>query len=367
VKGKKSIEQKLIMADRLKGRERGQIMEMQTIFPRQIKVKLLLNIILKIMCSILCFIYCLGPDILDARNKLYDDLFSVSFPTEKYGWASGRWGTVLHTADAGKTWIRQESGTDFSLSSIYFLDSKNGWAVGDEGTIIHTTDGGKTWEKQKSPVPFYLMKVYFVTPLKGWIVGERTHILSTVDGGKIWNIQFKDEDFILKSISFCDPLHGWAVGEYGYIYHTSNGGATWEKQAGTFKISSDTGNVEGGIFLFDVVAIDRQTAWAVGIDGYVIKTLDGGKTWEEVAIGIPKTHLFCIVSDRANKILIGGKGVFGASNDKGKTWQNIALNPPVTYGWLYGLAYRGSSNFVAVGWEGAIYLNTSSSWHRIIY
>ena len=166
------------------------------------------------------------------QGELVEDLLSVTFPTENDGWTCGRWGTVLHTADGGKSWVRQKTGTEYTLSSIFFVDSKNGWAVGNEGTIIHTPDGGKTWEKQKSPVSFFLMKVYFETPLKGWIVTEQTHILHTNDGGKTWTIKFKDEDFILKSISFCDTLHGWVVGEYGYIYHTADGGVSWKKQAG---------------------------------------------------------------------------------------------------------------------------------------
>jgi hypothetical protein len=181
---------------------------------------------LAIIFFIICFVSCTPVSQQKKQQGMSEDLLSVTFPTEKEGWACGRWGTVLHTADGGKTWRLQPSGTENTLVSIHFVDSQNGWAVGEEGAILHTADGGNTWEQQKSPVPFYLMKVYFVTPLKGWIVGERTHILSTVDGGKTWNIQFKDEDFILKSVSFCDELHGWAVGEYGYIYHTKNGGAT---------------------------------------------------------------------------------------------------------------------------------------------
>jgi photosystem II stability/assembly factor-like uncharacterized protein len=315
------------------------------------------------------FILCLVPSVLCAQPKqrMFDDLFSVSFPNEKEGWVCGRWGTVLHTADSGKTWNRQDSGTDYTLSSIYFVDSKNGWAVGDEGSIIHTEDGGKTWKKQKSPVSFVLFDVYFVTPTRGWCVGEKTHILYTNDGGKTWSIQFKGEDFILKSISFCDPIHGWAVGEYGCIYHTRNGGASWEKQAGELSMSKETGDVVGGSYLFDVVAVDAQTAWAVGIDGYVTRTLDGGKTWRQVQMDVPKRHLFCVASNRAGTILIGGKGILLTSTDNGKTWRNIVVEPPITYGWLYGLACRGASNFVAVGWNGAIYLNTSTSWHRVIY
>ena len=316
------------------------------------------------------FISCSGSSVPGTQQKkqqkLYDDLFSVSFPTEKEGWASGRWGCVLHTADYGKTWIRQNSGTDYTLSSIYFVDSKIGWAVGDEGIIIHTKDGGKTWEKQKSPIPFFLMKVYFVTPLKGWIVTERTHILNTTDGGQTWKIQFKDVDYILQSVSFCDELNGWAVGEYGYIYHTRDGGATWKKEAGFFKLSDQTGKVEGGNFLFDVVAIDPQTAWAVGIDGYVVKTVDGGKTWKEVTTGAPKTPFSCVVFNR-DTIVIGGSGIFLISTDRGQSWQPPRFDPPATYGWIYGIARRGSSEFVAVGWEGAIYLSGSNMWRRVVY
>ena len=318
---------------------------------------------------VMFFTSCLIPGMVSAQKMLglYDDLFSVSFPNEKEGWACGRWGRILHTTDGGKTWADQSSGTDYTLTSISFLDPRNGWAVGDGGTIVHTGDGGKTWEKQKSPVPFYLMKVIFLSPLKGLIVTERTTILLTEDGGKTWRKQFSDQDFILKSLSFVDQLNGWAVGEYGYIYRTRNGGATWEKQAGFYKLSDRTGEIEGGTYLFDVVAIDPHTAWAVGIDGYVIRTTDGGKTWKEIDTGAPKTQLFCVTSDNRDTILISGKGTFLSSADKGKTWRIPEFKPPIIYSWIYGLAPRGHSGFIAVGGEGVIYLSTSSSWERIVY
>lgn len=315
------------------------------------------------------FISYLAPGILFAQQKLYDDLFSVSFPNEKEGWTCGRWGAVLHTGDGGKTWARQETKTDFTLSSVYFVDSQNGWAVGDEGTIIHTQDGGKTWEKQKSPVPFLLMRVFFATPTMGWIVTEQTHILHTNDGGKTWHVQFKDQDFILKSVSFANPQNGWAVGEYGFIYHTSNGGMKWEKQAGKFEFSDKTGDVEGGNFLFDVVAVGPQTAWAVGIDGYVIRTLNGGKTWQEVHTNAGKAQLFCISSDKKETVVIGGDGTFVSSSDNGATWKAPIFHPPIIYSWIYGVGRRGESGFIAVGRKGTIYLsergNTPSGWHQV--
>jgi photosystem II stability/assembly factor-like uncharacterized protein len=308
------------------------------------------------------------PSLPSAQQKLRDDLFSVSFPNEKDGWACGRWGLILHSSDGGRTWIRQNTEVDFTLVSIYFVDSQNGWAVGDSGTILHTIDGGKRWDKQKSPVSYFLMGVYFASSLKGWIVTERTHILHTEDGGKAWRVQFKDEDYILKAVSFSDPLNGWAVGEYGYIYHTRNGGNSWRKQFGSFSISEETGDIVADPFLYGVVAINSQTAWAVGVDGYVAKTVDGGKTWTPVSTGAPKTHLFCVTSDKKEMILIGGRGIFLSSVDKGRTWRSSEFKPPITYGWIYGLSQRGSSGFIAVGWRGAIYSSNSVTlWERVNY
>ena len=298
-----------------------------------------------------------------AQQRLMDDLFSVSFADEKEGWAVGRWGTVLHTTDGGQTWGRQQTGLTYTLTAVNFIDARNGWAVGDEGTIVHTTDGGSTWEKQKSPVSSFLMGIAFATKQKGWIVTERTNILHTEDGGKTWTVQFRDQDFILKAVSFCDEQTGWAVGEYGYIYHTTNGGKTWVQQAGEFGFSEETGDVVGGTYLFDVIAVNPQTAWVVGIDGYVAKTENAGKTWQKQMNGVPKTHLFGVtVVDQV--ALIAGDGTLLRSTDSGASWQSVATDPSIKYGWLYRVAKRGKDGFVAVGQAGWIFRSDAKagSW-----
>jgi photosystem II stability/assembly factor-like uncharacterized protein len=318
------------------------------------------------------FLCCLIPGSHAARQKLSQDLFSVSFPTEKDGWACGRWGTILHSADGGKTWDRQQSGTDYTLGSLSFVDPQNGWAVGDGGTILHTKDGGRTWSKQKSPVPYFLMGVQFVSPQKGWIVTERTTILYTEDGGENWQVQFKDQDFILKRVSFCDERNGWAAGEFGFIYHTEDGGKTWRRQAGDFKFSQETGEMVGGNFLFDLVAVDPRTAWVVGIDGYVARTADGGRNWQQVTNGIPKSHLFGVTTDKQGIVLIGGNAIILRSSDGGKTYKDAKVDPHITYGWIYGIVPRGGgggAGFVAFGKGGWIFLSDKegTSWNRVIY
>ena len=323
------------------------------------------NVCLFICAAILVFV---TPIVISAQeNILYDDLFSVSFPDEKHGWACGRWGAVLHTADGGATWKKQRTCTDYTLSSISFVDSNNGWAVGDEGTIIHTTDGGATWARQESPVPYFLMDVLFLTPQRGWIVTERTHILYTEDGGRTWTVQFADEDFILKAISFADARYGWAVGEYGYICHTADGGKTWKQQAGYFDISDVDGSILGGTFLFDVEAVDAQTAWAVGIDSHITTTSDGGTTWNVIDVGIDKTHLFCLEVPKEGTVVIGGEGVALASGDNGNSWERCMCNPPISYTYVYDVTKREDAGYIAVGGEGVVYRGASTSWERVSY
>jgi photosystem II stability/assembly factor-like uncharacterized protein len=318
----------------------------------------------------LLFIYFTVPITLHAKQakQMSRDLFSVSFPTEKDGWACGRWGTILHSADGGKTWVHQRSGVIEALTSISFVDPQNGWVVGDGGTILCTRDGGNSWAKQKSPVPYYLMGVQFVSRQKGWIVTERTTILYTEDGGNSWIIQFKDQDFILRCISFCDEKNGWAVGEYGYIYHTIDGGKNWHQQAGKLDFSDQTGQITGETYLFNVFAINPRTAWGVGIDGHIVRTFDGGTTWQKATKSIPKTHLFSVCSDKGDKVVIGGNSTSLWSADKGETWQTSEFRPPLTYNGIYAIAQRGGSGFVAVGSQGNIYLNNGNmptAWDQV--
>jgi photosystem II stability/assembly factor-like uncharacterized protein len=246
----------------------------------------------------------------------------------------------------------------------------NGWAVGDGGTIIHTRNGGKRWVKQKSPVASWLMGVQFVTPLKGFIVAEGTTILVTENGGEKWEVQFKDKDFILKRVSFCDENNGWAVGEYGFIYHTCNSGRTWEHQAGKFELSEETMSIVAGNLLYDVIAVDPQTAWVVGIEGYVSMTEDGGETWIKVSSGdIPKKHLFAVYANKENGPIIGGDALILRSMDGRKDFQKSKVEPAVSYSWFYRIRSRGNAGLVAVGGDGLIYLSDrkGSLWKSAIY
>ena len=172
---------------------------------------------------------------------------------------------------------------------------------------------------------------------------------------------------MLKAISFCDFLHGWAVGEYGYIYHTTDGGVTWTHQAGRFGWDEETGEIIGGNYLFDVVAINPDTAWAVGIDSYVTKTTNGGATWERVTIDDPPTHLLGITSDTKTGMLICGQSALFVSADGDTTFTQRSGDPVITYGWLNSATVSPDGTMIAAGKEGWVYITADYGklWKKV--
>jgi photosystem II stability/assembly factor-like uncharacterized protein len=102
-------------------------------------------------------------------------LRAVAFVDDRYGWAVGKFGTILHTSDAGNVWIPQFSGVDSTLFDVDFSDSLTGMASGTNA-VVFTSDGGATWrrtnvglEEQPCPLgpvrPIRLTDLTFDIPL----------------------------------------------------------------------------------------------------------------------------------------------------------------------------------------------------------
>jgi photosystem II stability/assembly factor-like uncharacterized protein len=72
--------------------------------------------------------------------------FHAVFTVGDHVWAVGRPGSVvLHSVDRGQRWEVLRTGMPLPLNAIHFADPLHGWAVGEFGTILATADGGKTW------------------------------------------------------------------------------------------------------------------------------------------------------------------------------------------------------------------------------
>lgn len=75
--------------------------------------------------------------------------------------------------------------------------------------------------------------------------------------------------FFIKPSGPASEPQVWAVGEQGVILHSSDGGNTW-----TFQPS------QTGATLRSVYFLDARTGWVVGDNGTIRHTSDGGQTWQ---------------------------------------------------------------------------------------
>ena len=118
----------------------------------------------------------------------------------------------------------------------------------------------------------------------------------------------------LLDIDFVDPYHGWAVGQDGTIIATSDGGATWRSHDSGFELT-----IRGIDF------IDTQTGWAVGHLGLILHTTDGGQTWvqvgHEVALWLDLIHV-SFTSPDAGWIIAERGGFTLRTTDGGATWDS---------------------------------------------
>ncbi|MDX6576514.1 MAG: hypothetical protein QOE96_2467 [Blastocatellia bacterium] len=209
--------------------------------------------------------------------------FSLEFVNELTGFIVGaqRSGNdrallILRTSDAGKTWqdtiIKVGSNTPNAgllLHAISFCDPQVGWAVGSN-VIVRTTNGGQTWETQRSNNEEVLFGVACLSPDRAWVVGQNGLVLYTTDGGKTWARQASGTtDNLTRVRALGDNL--WIVGgmsERGILLRTHNAGANWQSQP--LDISEA---------LFDIY-VSGTRGWIVGAKGAILRTNDGGQTWE---------------------------------------------------------------------------------------
>jgi M6 family metalloprotease-like protein len=271
---------------------------------------------------------------------------------------------VFTTAQESELWERQLANWDGELFKFIPFNEQDGLtftrgSVAGDG-LFKTNDGGKTWsEKIKFPDDMNTNGASFITMSTGWIVGN--YIYKTIDGGASWTKLANPTNKQLLSVRFTDEKNGWAVGSQGVIIHTADGGGTWKIQ--------DPGSLSGmWESLMAVDFCDVNTGIATGTSGLLLKTTDGGSTWTKLPSGTTATlngaHILNpLIATVLGDGPCGGAGNILRTNDGGKSWVN-QNNPTGEY--LYSVDYLDENNGLGVGIDGAIAKTTDggTTWVR---
>ncbi|GAC1626046.1 MAG: YCF48-related protein [Nevskia sp.] len=176
-----------------------------------------------------------------------------------------------------------------------------------------------------------------------WVtVGQHGDILISADG-KAWKQVPAPADTTLTRVRFVDDTHGWAIGYDGTILGTEDGGRKWT----LLQFDAAWGKP-----YFDVLFFDPGTGLVAGANGTLKRTTDGGKAWEAVSSDVladsPNLYNLALLGD-GSLLMAGERGFIARSTDKGATWTQ--LKSPYT-GSYFGLLAVGQSGALIFGLRG---------------
>ncbi len=188
-------------------------------------------------------------------------------------------------------------------------------------------------------------------------VGERGHILVSADDGRTWKQSDVPTRALLTGITMTDGQHGWAVGHDEIILRTRDGGASWERVHAAPEHEKP---------LLDVWFKDAQRGLAVGAYGMILETNDGGTTWEPKMVhGEDDFHLNQIVAASDGALYIAAEsGHLYRSDDGGTTW--LMLTSPYE-GSFFGLLPCSDGSLMAFGLRGHLFRSADRgrTWEAI--
>lgn len=262
---------------------------------------------------------------------------------------------VLKSIDNGANWALQ--GTVLNLketTSVTALSSANYFAVGGSaglspaGYTFSTTGGTQILSSGLLKSVDAASGTYYAAG--NTADGSSGTILKSTDGTN-WTTQVSSGSK-LNGISASDSSVAYAVGDNGTVQKTTNGGTNWSSQT-----------TDSNYVLYGVDTVNATTAYAVGkngSDGVILKTTDG-TNWSttQTISGLPLNAISVTPDDPNVAFAVGDASLIMKTAD-GTTWVDAGFVG--IGGGLSSIYTVSSTKAYAVGVLGSVAKLDGTSW-----
>lgn len=185
--------------------------------------------------------------------------------------------------------------------------------------------------------------------------GELGTLLYSTDQGKHWQPAkvSNNRQALINQISFApDGLNGMAVGHEGWILRTTDGGLSWTE------VAFDEKNGEP---LMGIARMPSGSWITVGAFGRALHSDDQGAHWEPLPLpaSVDDKHMNRIVgsADGQHWLIVGERGLVLRSGDGGASWSEV---PPFYDGSLYNALALPGGGWLAYGMRGNVFHTASN-------
>ena len=213
-------------------------------------------------------------------------------------------------------WDQVPISTDNDINDVLALNSTSAFVIGENGKIYHTIDSGANWSEQDSGVILDLNAIEFNN--QAIAVGDSGTVL--VNDGDSWfdnSIDGAGNLYDL-SIPYFDTL------ENSVIFVSGTGGEIWKWSDNSWEDLSNLTGTTNDIYAIDFV--NENEGFAVGADGLIIGTIDGGESWEtrESPDGFGEFSFYDVIifgyqGNPVSALIVGENGTIIQSSGTGPT------------------------------------------------
>jgi len=246
---------------------------------------------------------------------------------------------IRRTTNGGVTWTPITNIYTDTLRSVWFINDTLGFACGAKGRIIRTLDAGLTWDTIPSGVTNLLRCITFPTSQTGYICGGGGIIMKSIDSGNTWTQLVSPLAQDLINIRFLNQDTGYACSSLGtflngYVIRTYDGGASWD---------TVHTNAQG---LLGIAIANDSTIVSGGGNQTIVRTTDGGQTWTTPYTGTAGANFRgSWFTSPTTGYMVGDLGSLFKTTNGGANWTPITL---VTTG-LLGIHFPVADTGYVVG------------------